>query len=56
MVRNSDDPTRTLDRAAWGGITNSNPLDPLPLDFKGEYLELGITFLYNLNLDGTEIR
>ena len=56
MVRISDDPTRTLDRAAWGGITNSNPLDPLPSDFKGEYLELGITFLYNLNLDGTEIR
>jgi len=45
-----------LDRPAWGGITNSHPLDPLPSDFKGEYLELRITFLYNLNLDGSEIR
>lgn len=45
-----------LDRAAWGGITNSDPLDRLPTEFKGEYLELRIIFLYNLNLDGTEIR
>ena len=36
-----------LDRAAWGGITASNPFPPLPSDFKGEYLLLRFTFLYN---------
>src|SRR5579864_8305253 len=45
-----------LDRAAWGGITNSDPLDQLPAEFRGNYLELRIVFLYNLNLDGSEIR
>ena len=36
-----------LDRAAWGGITNSNPFPPLPSDFQGENLILRCTFLYN---------
>jgi TonB family protein len=37
----------TLDRAAWGGITGSKPLPPLPPEFKGEYLALRFHFLYN---------
>lgn len=37
----------SLDRAAWGGITASNPFQPLPSEFKGEYLALRFYFYYN---------
>ena len=37
----------SLDRAAWGGITASNPFQPLPAEFKGEYLALRFYFYYN---------
>jgi TonB family protein len=36
-----------LDRAAWGGITASNPFAPLPTEFHGPYLALRFRFLYN---------
>jgi hypothetical protein len=36
-----------LDRAAWGGITASNPFPPLPTDFGGQYLALRFRFYYN---------
>ena len=36
-----------LDRAAWGGITGSNPFPPLPSDFGGPYLALRFRFYYN---------
>jgi TonB family protein len=36
-----------LDRAAWGGITASNPFPPLPGEFGGQYLGLRFTFYYN---------
>ena len=36
-----------LDRAAWGGITKSNPFQPLPKEFKGPYLRLRFRFYYN---------
>jgi TonB family protein len=36
-----------LDRAAWGGITNSNPFPPLPQEFRGPYLALRFHFYYN---------
>lgn len=36
-----------LDRAAWGGISASNPFPPLPTEFKGPYLGLRCFFLYN---------
>ena len=36
-----------LDRAAYGGITSSNPFQPLPGEFKGEYLALRFHFYYN---------
>ena len=36
-----------LDRAAWGGISASNPFPPLPKEFKGPYLGLRCYFLYN---------
>lgn len=36
-----------LDRAAWGGITASNPFSPLPPEFHGPYLALRFRFFYN---------
>jgi TonB family protein len=36
-----------LDRAAWGGISASNPFPPLPSEFTGPYLELRFRFYYN---------
>jgi TonB family protein len=36
-----------LDRAAYGGITSSNPFQPLPSEFGGQYLGLRFTFYYN---------
>lgn len=45
-----------LDRAAWGGITDSDPLDQLPREFKGDYLALRIIFLYNMDLNSNELR
>lgn len=36
-----------LDRAAWGGITMSNPFDPLPQQFDGPCLALRFNFFYN---------
>jgi len=37
----------SLDRAAYGGITAVNPFQPLPTNFRGEYLALRIHFVYN---------
>ncbi len=37
----------SLDRAAWGGITASNPFAPLPGQFHGPYLALRFHFYYN---------
>jgi outer membrane biosynthesis protein TonB len=36
-----------LDRAAWGGITASDPFPPLPSEFGGQYLSLRLHFYYN---------
>lgn len=36
-----------LDRAAWGGITASNPFPPLPREFPGQNLGLRFYFFYN---------
>jgi TonB family protein len=36
-----------LDRAAWGGISASNPFPPLPSEFRGPYLALRFHFYYN---------
>ncbi len=36
-----------FDRAAYGGITGSEPFSPLPPEFTGDRLRLQFTFLYN---------
>jgi len=38
-----------LDRAAWGGITKSDPFPKLPVHFTGPYLILRTHLYYNLN-------
>ncbi len=43
----SDSGDVALDRAAYGGITASNPFPPLPSEFGGQYLGLRFTFYYN---------
>jgi TonB family protein len=37
----------SLDRAAMGGISGSNPFPPLPNEFRGQYLALRFHFYYN---------
>ncbi len=44
----------SLDRAAWGGITGSDPFPPLPGEFGGQYLALRFHFYYNP--DRSELR
>jgi TonB family protein len=44
IATSGDDP---LDRAAWAGITASNPFPPLPGEFTGPYLALRFRFYYN---------
>jgi TonB family protein len=44
----------SLDRAAWGGITASNPFPPLPGEFRGEFIALRFRFMYNP--DRSELR
>ena len=46
-MRKSAQAEKPLDRAAWGGITASNPFPPLPSNFGGPYLALRFRFYYN---------
>jgi TonB family protein len=39
----------SLDRAAWGGITDASPYPPLPTEFTGPFLELRLGFYYNVD-------
>jgi TonB family protein len=43
-----------LDRAAWAGITASDPFPPLPTEFGGEYLALRFRFYYNPSKEDME--
>jgi TonB family protein len=43
-----------LDRAAWAGITASDPFPPLPAEFGGQYLALRFTFFYNPSKEDLE--
>jgi TonB family protein len=45
LVKSSDD--FKLDAAAWGAITDAIPLPMLPTDFKGEFLRMRSSFIYN---------
>ena len=43
-----------LDRAAWAGITGSDPFPPLPTEFGGQYLALRFVFFYNPSKEDLE--
>jgi TonB family protein len=45
LVKSSDD--FKLDAAAWGAITNAIPLPMLPAEFKGDFLQMRSSFIYN---------
>jgi hypothetical protein len=49
MQRNSG--KEPLDRAAYSSVRASNPFEPLPAQFKGPYIELRYTYLYNIPLE-----
>jgi TonB family protein len=43
-----------LDRAAWAGITGSDPFPPLPAEFGGQFLALRFIFFYNPSKEDLE--
>ncbi len=45
-----------LDRAAYGGITASNPFPPLPGEYGGQALALRFTFFYNPDPNQADLR
>jgi TonB family protein len=45
-----------LDRAAYGGITMSNPFPPLPREFSGQNLGLRFTFFYNPDPNSADLK
>jgi hypothetical protein len=49
MQRNSG--KEPLDRAAYSSVRASNPFEQLPAQFKGPYIELRYTYLYNIPLE-----
>jgi len=48
VVYSSQTGSRPLDEAAVAAISASNPLPPLPKDFKGDRIVLRMTFMYNM--------
>ena len=48
LVTSDTSGSDALDRAAVAGLSMSNPLPPLPADFKGFQVRLAFTFSYNL--------
>jgi TonB family protein len=40
-----------LDKAAMEAVRDASPLDPLPQAFKGRFIDVQMTFLYNLPLE-----
>jgi TonB family protein len=48
MVTSESSGLDPLDRAAIAGLSMSNPLPPLPADFKGQQVRLAFSFSYNM--------
>jgi TonB family protein len=40
-----------LDKAAMQAVRDASPVDPLPQAFKGRFIDVQMTFLYNLPLE-----
>jgi TonB family protein len=48
VVFNGQSGAKALDQSAVAAISASNPLPPLPPEFKGDRIVLQMTFLYNM--------
>ncbi len=48
VVYTTESGSRVLDQAAVAAISASNPLPPLPAEFKGDRIILQMTFMYNM--------
>lgn len=48
IVFNGQSSSRALDNASVAAISASNPLPPLPKDFKGDRIVLQMSFMYNM--------
>lgn len=48
VIFSSESGAKALDQSAVAAISASNPLPPLPTDFKGDRIVLRMTFLYNM--------
>lgn len=48
LVTSDSSGSEPLDRAAVAGLSMSNPLPPLPADFKGYQIRLAFSFAYNM--------
>lgn len=48
LVTSDPSGSEPLDRAAVAGLSMSNPLPPLPADFKGYQIRLAFSFAYNM--------
>jgi len=48
LVTSDSSGSEPLDRAAVAGLSMSNPLPPLPTDFKGYQIRLAFSFAYNM--------
>lgn len=48
VIYTTESGSRALDQAAVAAVSASNPLPPLPADFKGDRIILQMTFLYNM--------
>ena len=48
LVIHAPSGSQPLDRAAVSGISMSNPLPPLPNEYKGDVLQLQLVFSYNM--------
>jgi TonB family protein len=48
VVFSTESGAKALDQAAVAAISASNPLPPLPTDFKGDRVVLQLTFAYNM--------
>jgi TonB family protein len=48
VIFSTESGAKALDQAAVAAISASNPLPPLPMEFKGDRVVLQMTFLYNM--------
>ena len=48
VVFSSESGAKALDQSAVAAISASNPLPPLPADFRGDRIVLRMTFMYNM--------